>query len=91
MTHDKWHVTCGLCGWVKILSKTQVPSFFGLGVKESWRSLGKGWLTDSPVYTGSAKKYDWVMKQTPLVFVAHSLATLDKILMKINGSRVQCS
>ena len=48
LTHEMWHVTCDMWHgtpdrwWeVNILSKFQVPSSYGLGVKIFWRYFGK--------------------------------------------------
>ena len=37
VTGDMWHVTCDTWRELNILSKFQVPSSYGLGVKVSWR------------------------------------------------------
>ena len=42
MTCDLWHVSRDTQGVMNIVSKFQVPSFFGLGVKVSWRLWTKG-------------------------------------------------
>ena len=36
-TRDMWHMTCDRWGEVKLLSKCQLPSSYGLGVKVFWR------------------------------------------------------
>ena len=41
VTNDMWHVTCDMWREVNILSKFQVPSSYGLGVKVFWRYLNK--------------------------------------------------
>ena len=50
---DMWHMTHNRCGEVPRLTKFQLPSFYGLGVKVFWRYYNKEWLTDSPGYTES--------------------------------------
>ena len=52
MTHDVWqetcdkrHVTCDMWWKVNILSKCQVPSSNGLGVKVFWSYFHKLWVT----------------------------------------------
>ena len=48
MLCDTWHLTCDM--WhvvgVNILSKSQLPSSYGLGGKVIQRSGGKGWPTE---------------------------------------------
>ena len=44
VTHDTWHVTGG--GEGNLLSMFQLPSFYGLGVKDSWRYFHKGSMND---------------------------------------------
>ena len=55
VTFDKWHVTQDTkhvthymwhVGLVNILSKVQLPSSYGLGVKISWRYFHRGWITE---------------------------------------------
>ena len=47
VTRDKWHVTHDRCGEVKLLSKFQLPSSYGLGVKVFWRYFHKGWVREN--------------------------------------------
>ena len=48
VTYNRWHMTCDTwkVGEVDLLSKFQLPSFYGLGVKVFWRYVHKGSLTD---------------------------------------------
>ena len=54
LTHDMWHTThetwyvkyeTRYVGEESLLSKFQLPSSYGLGVKVFWRYFHKGWLT----------------------------------------------
>ena len=45
-TCDMWHMTHDRWGKVNLLSKFQLRSFHGLGLKVFWRYFHKGWLTD---------------------------------------------
>ena len=45
VTHDMWHVTHDRWGEVNLLSKLQLLSSYGLGVKVFWRYFHKWWLT----------------------------------------------
>ena len=78
MTRDMWHVTCDMwhMAWreVIILSKCQVPSSYGLGVKVSGKYLNKRItylpttliyllerrLENSPGYAGSVNYWVWL-------------------------------
>ena len=48
MTHDTWHITCDRVGEVNLLSKFQLPSSYGLGVKvnltpDTWHLTPDTW------------------------------------------------
>ena len=46
MTRDTCQLTCDMRWEVNILSKFQLPTYYGLGVKPFWRFWGKGSPTD---------------------------------------------
>ena len=46
VTRDKWHLLRYAQGVMNIVSKFQVPSSYGLGVKVSWRFWTKGSLNE---------------------------------------------
>ena len=45
VTHDTWHMACDMLWGVNILTKFQLPSFYGLWFIISWRFGGKGLRT----------------------------------------------
>ena len=47
MTRDMWYLTHDMWGEVNLLSKYQLPSTCGVGVKVFLRYYHKGWLTES--------------------------------------------
>ena len=75
VTHDIWHMTggiyhvaCDMCRKVNILSKCQVPSSYGLGVKLLWQFLEKGWLYQWNNEVINDKGVFWTTPATPGLF-----------------------
>ena len=66
MAYGIWHVIYDRWREVNLLSKFQLPSSYGFGMKVFWRYFHKGWMSqlinhlqrclwNSPGYTGSLK------------------------------------
>ena len=85
VTRDMWHLTHKMWGEVNLLSKYQLTSFYGFGMKVCWRYFFQR-ISDLTNYEGVIR----TAPSTPGLVITTLFQFVESLLFKMLGTHVLC-